>query len=91
MTVRVYDPIQQLAVLDQDVLDQFGVDTIEMGRGFALDDASWTDWTLPDGSPCNMPAWALPERREREWVLRSATGRVIGRMPDGALFFEQCY
>ena len=24
-------------------------------------------------------------------MFRSVTGRVIGRMPDGALFFEQCY
>jgi len=90
-TIRVYDPIQQLAIVDEDVLDRFGVDTIEMGRGFALDEASWADWTLPDGTPCKMPAWALPERREGEWVFRSATGRVIGRMPDGALFFEQCH
>ena len=90
-TVRVYDPIQQLAILDEDVLDRFGVDTIEMGRGFSLDEASWADWVLPDGTPCKMPAWALPERREVEWVFRSVTGRVIGRMPDGALFFEQCH
>ncbi len=42
--VRVYDIQQQLAVLDEDVLDRFGVDTIEMGRAFALDDADWSDW-----------------------------------------------
>ena len=90
-TVRVYDPIQQLAVLDDDVLDRFGVDTIEMGRGFSLDEAAWADWVLPDGTPCKMPVWALPERTDGTWVFRSVTGRVIGRMPDGALFFEQCY
>jgi len=90
-TVRVYDPIQQLAIVDEDVLDRFGVDTIEMGRGFALDDDSWADWTLPDGSPCQMPAWALPERGEEEWILRSDSGRVIARMPDGALYFEQTH
>ena len=33
--IRVYDPVQQLAIVDPDVLDLFGVDTIEMGRGFA--------------------------------------------------------
>ena len=90
-TIRVYDPIQQLAIVDEDVLDRFGVDTIEMGRGFAHEESAWADWTLPDGTPCKMPAWALPERRDGEWVFRSATGRVIGRMPDGALFFEQCH
>jgi uroporphyrinogen decarboxylase len=89
--IRVYDPIQQLAVLDDDVLDRFQVDTIEMGRGFALDDKDWADWTLPDGTPCQMPAWALPERDGNRWVLRSASGRVLAQMPDGALYFEQCY
>ena len=89
--LRVYDPIQQLAILDADVLDMFGVDAIELGRAFALDDASWADWVLPDGTPCQMPAWALPERGANEWVMRSASGKVIARMPDGALYFEQCY
>jgi uroporphyrinogen decarboxylase len=87
--VRVYDPIQQLAVVDEDVLARFGVDTVEMGRGFSKDPKDWQDWTLPDGSPCLMPAWVKLERRTDEWVLKSASGTVLGRMPDGALYFEQ--
>ena len=91
--IRVYDPLQQLAIIDDDVLERFEVDTIELGRGFALEDHDWADWTLPDGTPCQMPAWALPERQEKEkqWVLRSRSGRVLARMPDGAIYFEQCY
>ncbi|MDR3676169.1 MAG: uroporphyrinogen decarboxylase family protein [Acidobacteriota bacterium] len=89
--VRVYDPIQQLAIVDSDVLDMFGVDTIELGRAFALDDVCWADWVLPDGTPCQMPAWTLPERGNNEWLLRSRSGKVLARMPDGALYFEQCY
>ncbi len=89
--VRVYDPIQQLAVVHDDVLDRLGVDTIEMGRGFALEDKDWADWVLPDGSPCQMPAWALPERGEGEWILRSKSGTALARMPDGSMYFDQCY
>jgi uroporphyrinogen decarboxylase len=90
--IRVYDPVQQLAIIDEDVLQRFSIDTIELGRGFALDDKDWADWVLPDGSPCQMPAWALPEREPGEWVLRSKqSGRVLAKMPDGALYFEQCY
>lgn len=89
--IRVYDPIQQLAVLDEDVLDRFGVDTIELGRAFAAEDKYWADWTLPDGTPCQMPAWALPERDGNRWVIRSKSGRVIAQMPDGALYFEQTW
>ena len=89
--IRVYDAIQQLAVVDEDVLDRFHVDTIEMGRGFALEDEHWVNWTLPDGTPCQMPRWAAPEREDGAWVLRSKSGRVVGRMPDGAIYFEQAY
>ena len=90
-TIRVYDPVQQLAIVDEDVLQRFGVDAIELGRGFALEDEHWADWTLPDGSPCQMPAWALPEREEGRWIMRSPSGRILAQMPDGALYFEQCY
>ncbi len=89
--VRVYDPIQQLAIVHDDVLERFEVDTIELGRGFALEDDDWSDWTLPDGTACQMPAWVKPERVDAGWVLRSATGRIIATLPDGALYFEQCY
>lgn len=89
--IRVYDPVQQLAIVDEDVLQLFRVDTIELGRAFALEDRHWAEWVLPDGTPCFMPVWALPERAPEEWVIRSPSGRVIARMPDGVLYFEQAY
>jgi uroporphyrinogen decarboxylase len=89
--IRVYDVIQQLAIVDDDVLDRFGVDTIEMGRGFALDEKSWLPWTLPDGTECFVPAWTRLEREEGRWVILSKSGRVLAHMPDGALYFEQTY
>jgi uroporphyrinogen decarboxylase len=90
--LRVYDPIQQLAIVDEDLLQRFGVDTIELGRGFAHEDKYWTDWVLPDGTPCLMPSWARPERENGDWVLRSKSSRrVIARMPEGVWYFEQCF
>jgi len=89
--VRVYDVIQQLAVVDEDVLDRFGVDCIEMGRGFALEDDDWKPWTLPDGADCFVPAWTRLERRSDRWVILSDSGRVFAHMPDGTLYFEQTY
>ncbi len=90
--IRVYDPVQQLAVVDEDVLQRFQVDTIELGRAFAHEDKHWAEWTLPDGTPCLMPAWALPERDNGEWVIRShVSGRVIARMPESVWYFEQTY
>lgn len=89
--IRVYDVVQQLAVLDEDVLDRFGVDTIELGQGFALEENSWSPWTLPDGTRCFVPAWTRIERDGNRWVIRSKSGRILAHMPDGALYFEQTY
>jgi uroporphyrinogen decarboxylase len=89
--IRIYDPIQQLAIIDEDILDLFGIDTIELGRAFALNEEDWTEWVLPEGTPCFLPRWIRPERCGGGWVIRSATGRILARMPEGALYFEQVY
>ena len=60
--IYVYDFIQQLAIIEPAVLDRFGVDTIELGRGFALTPQDWRDWTLPDGTPCKIPSFIHPVR-----------------------------
>jgi uroporphyrinogen decarboxylase len=89
-SIRVYDPVQQLAIVDEDVLQRFRVDTIELGRAFAQEDRYWTDWVLPDGTPCLMPVWAKPERDNGGWSIRSKPkGRVIARMPEKVWYFEQ--
>lgn len=90
-TIQVYDPIQQLAIVHEDVLQLFKVDTIELGRAFALEPQHWQDWTLPNGAPCQIPAWVKTERVDGEWVIRAETGRITARMPDGCLYFEQAY
>lgn len=88
--IRVYDPVQQLAIVDEDVLQRFRVDAIELGRAFALEDRWWAEWTLPDGTPCLMPVWAKPQREAGGWIIRSSqTNRTIARMPEGCLYFEQ--
>mgnify|MGYP000965601238 CR=1 FL=1 len=89
--IYVYDPIQQLAIVDDDVLDWAGADAIELGRGFCHDEKWWADWTLPDGTRCKMPVWALPERDGAEWVYRSPRGNVMARMPEGSHHFDQTW
>ncbi|MBN1997245.1 methyltransferase [candidate division KSB1 bacterium] len=89
--IRVYDLIQQLAIVDDDVLDIFNVDTIELGRGFALEEDDWKDWELPDGTPCQIPAWCQPQKQTGEWIILNENGHVAGRMPKGAIYFEQTW
>jgi len=90
-TVDVYDPVQQLAICHEDVLDRLGVDTVELGRAFCLEDRWWVNWTLPDATPCRMPVWAQPERAGAEWVVRAPSGRVMARMPEQSVTFDQAY
>ena len=89
--VYVYDPVQQLAIVDDDVLDWAGADAIELGRGFCREERWWVDWTLPDGTPCKMPVWAVPERCGNEWIFRSPRGHVMARMPEGSQHFDQAW
>jgi len=85
--VRVYDMVQQLAIIDNDVLDLFGVDTIEMGRGFLTDDSQWKPWVLPDGSPCEIPYYLNVEKRGDDWYLLKDDGYELGVQKKGCLYF----
>ncbi len=89
--IRVYDMIQQLAVVDQDLLDLFGIDTIELGRGFSLDEGDWKPWTLPDGSECLIPIYVDVRKEGDNWHLFSPTGRAVGVQRKGMLYFDQIY
>lgn len=87
--IRVYDVVQQLAVVDEDVLDRFGVDTIEMGRGFLLEDRDWKEWILPDGTSCLIPRYINLEKRGEDWYLLSDDGLPLAVQKKGWLYFEQ--
>lgn len=89
--IRVYDMIQQLAIIDDDVLALSGSDTIEMGRGFCLKDEDWKPWILPDGTECEIPVFIHVEKQGDDWVLVSEKGQVLGIQKKGCLYFEQTH
>jgi len=88
---RVYDLVQQLAIIDGDVLQRFGVDTTELGRGFCAEDRFWKPWRLPDGADCLIPAWLDVRRDGDDWVLHAPSGRAVGVQKAGSLYFEQIH
>jgi len=87
--VRVYGRVQQLAIIDEDVLDLFGVDTVEMGRGFLMKDEDWKPWVLPDGKECEVPFYINLERKDEDWFLYTDDGFELGILKKGSLYFEQ--
>jgi len=91
LPVRVYDMVQQLAIVDEDVLDRFNVDTIEMGRGFLTEEKDWKDWILPDGRPCKIPCYIHVEQRGEDWYLLDENGLELAVQKQGFLYFEQTY
>lgn len=89
---KVYDMPQQLAVIDEDVLQRFKVDAIEMGRGFATEASDWHEWVLPDGTECLIPRWIKPLRKNGSWVLKGADGETeIAIQKKGMVYFDQTF
>ncbi len=89
--IYVYDMVQQLAIVEEPVLDALGVDTIELGRGFMKSAADWKKWELPDGTPCVIPAYLNVERRGGDWYLVSDDGLDLAVQKRGSLYFEQTH
>lgn len=87
----VYDMIQQLAIVEPEVLDALGVDTIEMGRAFMTQDADWKDWVLPNGAPCKIPHFIQVEKKEGHWRLYSEDMVELGVQKQSGHFFEQTH
>jgi len=87
--IYVYDVVQQLAIVETEVLDRFRVDTIELGRGFALSEEDWRDWVLPDGTPCRIPSFIEPVKVGGDWHIRHEDGTLIAIQKEGCLYFEQ--
>ncbi len=87
--LRIQDMILQLAVIDDDVRDRFGVDTVDVGAGFALSDSDWKPWVLPDGRDCLIPRCVELERDGDTWYLLAEDGMRIGVQRPGMVYFEQ--
>ena len=87
----VYDFIQQLAIVEDDVLDLVGADVVEVGHGYAGHDDYWKDWQLEDGTPCKIPAFIDVRKTVEGNVVLGDEGQVICIQKPGCLFFEQTY
>lgn len=93
--LRVYDPIQQLAIVDSEVLDLFGIDTLELGRASGCVRKTGPTGSCLTARPARCPpgpgrnAVATPGSSARRLVglslacrmARSTSTSVIGRTP----------
>lgn len=87
---RVYDVVQQVVQVEDELIDRLGVDVLDVGRAFNTSKNDWYDTTLPDGSRAQYPDWFHPvQADDGSQEVFDRDGQRIARMPVGATFFDQ--
>jgi len=87
---RVYDVVQQLAQPEEEILDHFGIDVVDLGRTFDVNDADWYDVKLFDGSDAQYPVWFQPiAAADGGWRANAPDGTEIATQLKNMNFFDQ--
>jgi uroporphyrinogen decarboxylase len=88
---KVFDVVQQLANVDMEIIDLFGVDALDVNR-VSAEGGDWYDVGLSNGSKGQFPSWYKPVRAEDgSWCTSDEEGTVISKMAAGATFFDQMH
>jgi len=86
---RIFDVVQQLALVDIDIVDSFGADAIDINR-ILMDDLDWYPHTLEDGSAAMYPEWFRPEKdNDGSHYTLDHKGVVMSRKPRNGNGFDQ--
>lgn len=92
----VFDLMQQICQVGQDVLEMLNIDCVPLYRSyprFGIDVERTKDWILRDGTHCRVPADFNPVKRENgDNDIVRPDGTVIARMPlDGDYYDDVGY
>ena len=87
---RVYDVCQQVVLPENEILDRFGVDVIDIAQAWNTDDENWNETVLSDGSRALYPAWFdFRKQPDGSMTAHLKDGTAAGMMPQGATYFDQ--
>jgi len=86
---RIYDVVQELAQIEDPIINLFGIDVLDIGRTFNTNDSDWYDIRLSDGSKAQYPAWFRPKINDLNLEYYDTDGDKIAVKPHGATFFDQ--
>lgn len=90
--IYMYDVPQQLAIVDEDVLSMFNIDTVSVGATYNTKEDYWKDFVLADGSRCKVPKFIeLKQVGCNGYEMYGGSGKVIAEKRDDCLYFEQTY
>jgi len=88
---RIVDVVQQLANVDMEIIEMFGVDSLDINRISAETD-DWYRIDLADGSKAEYPEWFHPVMSpDGSWYTTDPDGVVLSKMPAGAAFYDQMF
>ena len=88
---RIYDIPQQLAQVEDIIIDLFKVDVLDIGRTFNTNNEAWYD-VYVNGINAQFPEWFQPRHNpDDSYDVLHQDGTVIGKMTRDALYFDQTY
>jgi uroporphyrinogen decarboxylase len=88
---HVIDVNQQLANVEMEILDMFGVDALDINR-LQVETTDWYEADLEAGSKAFYPAWFQPIKADDDsWYTIDDSGTVLSKMAPGSPFFDQMY
>ncbi len=86
--IYVFDPGQQLALVEEPILKRYGADVVPLDLGTLK---GWQPWTLPDGTAAKLQGnFTLEPDGEGGWYHLS-DGRRVGRKPAASYYFDSIY
>lgn len=89
---RIYDVVQQLAEPEEEILDCFNIDAVDIGRAFNLGQEDWYEIRMANGDPALYPAWFKPKLNpDGSWTAHHIDGTAIACMPAASAFYDQIY
>jgi len=86
---RMYNTWGQYCDVQDEILDHLGCDVVPLHRAISsfsiYNDGPWKEWTLVDGSKCQVPAEFTPVKdRDGDWQWFE-DGKMIAKMPGEGL------
>ena len=87
---RVYDVVQQLAQPEDEILNRFKIDVVDLGRTFNPCDTDWYDIQLFDGNTAQYPRWFRPVATpDGGYKVYDAEGTEIAIQLKNMNFYDQ--
>ncbi len=89
--VRIYDPIQQLAIVEDEIIEHFNIDALDIGRTFNRNDEDWYDVHI-NGIDAQFPQYFKPRfNPDGSMDILHEDGTVLGTMSKSALVADPVY